>query len=144
MKTVVLLLLALVPVASSSVPNAPQDGNIRLDKAKQIATEWLDSSFRGDTAVTTALSDVPFAFDRKRTIETISEVEEFLESMVQSKGERELNVLDVSIITDENEILNKAFPANYIVVFIQLDKGGDGVKLCVKPGDTFKVVGLSD
>jgi hypothetical protein len=87
---------------------------------------------------------VPFAFDRQRTIESISEVEDLLESMVQSKGKRELNALDIRILTDENGILNKSFPANYIVVFIQVDEGGDGVALCVKPGDTFKVVGLSD
>ena len=97
---------------------------------------------RGDTAVTTALSDVPFAMDRKQTIESISELEKILESVVEKKGKRNIKPTAIKIAEDQNTIQKQAFPADFIVVLFMIDD--EGVALCVKPGDTFKVVGLSD
>jgi len=114
----------------------------RQAKAKQVAAAWFASLMRGDTAVTTALSDVPFAMDRKQTIESIVELEKMLESVVADKGKRVLKPTAIKAVTDEKEIHKNVFPADYVIVHLMIDD--ERVALCVKPGDTFKVVGLHD
>lgn len=114
----------------------------REAKAKQVASAWFQSLMRGDTAVTTALSDVPFAMDLKQTIESINGLEKMIESIVEKKGVRKIKPSAIKIAEDQSEIQKRAFPADFIVVHLVIDD--EVVALCVKPGDTFKVVGLSD
>ena len=76
----------------------------REEKAKQIARAWFNSLMRGNTAVTTALSDVPFALDRKKIIESLPEVEKLYEQIVAKKGKREIKAKDVRINSDQREI----------------------------------------
>lgn len=114
----------------------------RQAKARQVAAAWFDSLMRGDTAVTAALSDVPFAMDRKQTIESIVELEKILESVVEKKGKRNIKPTAIKVAADEKGIQKNAFPADYIIVHLVIDD--DNVAICVRPGDTFRVVGLSD
>lgn len=114
----------------------------RVIKAKQIASAWFDSLMRGDVAVTTALSDTPFAWDRKQTIESINKLEVMLESIVKDKGKRNITATVIELSTDLTTIQEKAIPADYIIVHVVI--GDERVTICVKPGDTFKVVGFSD
>jgi hypothetical protein len=115
----------------------------RHAKAEQVARAFFVSLTQGDTAVTTALSDVPFALDRKRTIESISELEKLFETVVEEKGRRDIKPTEIKVVADENEIQEDAFPADYIMVLLIIGDE-EGVTLCVRPGDTFRVVGLSD
>ena len=148
MKTIALLILVIVPLSATprateptSTPS-PQQSSVREEKAMQVASAWANSLFSGETAVTTALSDVPFAMDRKQTIESIVKLEELFESVVASKGKRDIRVSEVTVLQASSEILHNVFPASYIVVQLMVE--GEGLHLCVKPGDTFRVVGLSD
>lgn len=142
------LIFGIVAVFAVSVEPARDDGakaaakTTRQDKAKQIASAFFNSLMRGDTAVTTALSDVPFAWDRKQTIESIVKLEELFESIVNKKGKRDIKATAANVVTDQTEIQQKVFPADYIIVKVMI--GDEGIDLCVKPGDTFKVVGFSD
>ncbi len=119
-----------------------QSKTTREAKAMQVASAWIQSLMRGDTAVTTALSDVPFAMDRKQTIESISELEKILESVVEEKGERNIRPTAIQIAENKNVIQKQVFPADFIAVLLMIDD--ERVVLCLKPGDTFRVVGLSD
>ena len=114
----------------------------RPDKAKQVAATWFESLMCGDTAVTTALSDVPFALDRKRVIESLSELEKIYEQVVSGKGIRYMRVTDIKIHEDKAEILDDTFPFDRIIVHMKV--GNEHVAVCVKPGDAFRVVGFSD
>ncbi len=148
MRTIALLILAIASLSASSrapepaSPAPSQASSAREEKAKQVASAWANSLFSGETAVTTALSDVPFAMDRKQTIESIGELEKLFESVVESKGKRDIEVSEATVLQTSSDILNDVFPASYILV--QLKVEGDGVHACVKPGDTYRVVGLSD
>jgi hypothetical protein len=141
-KATVPSVLTMLTLVVATCPAQEQAKDTREAKAKQVASAWFQSLMRGDTAVTTALSDVPFAMDRKQTIESIGELEKMLESVVKEKGKREIKPSAIKIAEDQIEIQKQAFPANFIIVHIMIDD--EGVALCVKPGDTFKVVGLSD
>ena len=121
---------------------AEQSDAKRESKAKQVASAWFESLMRGDTAVTAALSDVPFAMDRKQTVESIGELEKMLEEIAAKKGKRDIKPAAIKIATDEKEIKNSAFPSDHIIVHLLI--GDETVALCVKPGDTFKVIGFSD
>lgn len=138
----VCLVVGVVAVFGFAAETAKDNGPKRQDKAKQIASAFFNSLMRGDTAVTTALSDVPFAFDRQKTIESIVKLEEMFESIAGKKVKRDIKATSVTVLTDQTEIQKQAFPADYILVKVMLDD--EGVLLCVKPGDTFKVVGFSD
>ena len=148
MKSLALLVLVMLPLSANSRAPEPtstsrsQESSAREGKAKQVASAWANSLFSGETAVTTALSDVPFAVDRKQTIESIVELEALFESVVESKGKREIKVAGVTVLEASSEILHDVFPASYIVV--QCEIAGEGIYLCVKPGDTYRVVGFSD
>ncbi len=148
MKSIAILLLAAVPIGASfrspePVPaTSSVEWNSREEMAKQVATAWASSLFRGEVAVTAALSDVPFAMDRKMTIDSMSELNKVFGEVLGSKGKRDLTITDVKVTKTSDAILNNVYPASYIVVELKVD--GEGVQLCVKPGDAFRVVGLSD
>lgn len=144
MKLVVLVcvMIGIVAMFAVAEESAKENEPKRQAKARQIASAWFDSLMRGDTAVTTALSDVPFAWDRKQTIESIVKLEELLESIVKNKGKRNIKPTAIKVVADQKEIQKNAFPADYIIVKIMIDD--EGVSLCVKSGDAFKVVGFSD
>lgn len=139
---VVCVMLGVAAMLCVAAEPAKQGDPKRESKAKQVASAWFESLMRGDTAVTTALSDVPFAMDRKQTIESISELEKMLEAVVAKKGKRDIKPTTSKIGSDEKEIKSDAFPSDHIIVHLMI--GDEGVTLCVKPGDTFKVIGLSD
>ena len=141
-KSMALSVIAVLVLAITVCTAGEKASATREAKAKQVASAWFQSLMRGDTAVTTALSGVPFAMDRKQTIESISELEKMLESVVEKKGKRDIKPTAIKIAEDQKEIQKQAFPADFIVVLLMIDD--EGVALCVKPGDTFKVVGLSD
>jgi hypothetical protein len=139
MSAVAVLALGLAVHAADVQPKARREA-----KAKQVASAWFQSLMQGDTAVTTALSDVPFAMDRKQTIESIAELEKMLESVLEKKGKRDIKPTAIKIAVDQNQIQKDAFPANFIVVHLVIDGDDEVIALCVKPGDTYKIVGLSD
>ena len=83
---VVCMMIGAAAMLCVAAEPAKQSDPKRESKAKQVASAWFESLMRGDTAVTTALSDVPFAMDRKQTVESISELEKMLDEVVAKKG----------------------------------------------------------
>ena len=108
------IVLGLVLATGTIGLEAEQDDveSPRSAKAQQIARAWFDSLMRGDTAVTTSLSDVPFAVDRKRVIESLRELERLYEEMVSKKGKRDMKVTEIKSVNDKNEISDNAFPSD--------------------------------
>ncbi len=62
--------------------------------------------------------------------------------VVTSKGKRNLEISEVKSALSGREILHDVFPATFIN--IQPKIGEERVSICVKPGDTYRVVGLRD
>jgi len=96
----------------------------------------------GDVGVATSLSDVPFAWDRKEIVESISELEEMYKGVVANKGRRNLKATEIKLVDDKSEISDDAFPIDRIMVAVMIED--ESITICVKPGDKFKVVGFSD
>lgn len=112
------------------------------DKAMQIAPVWFDSLMKGNTAVTMAVSDIPFSWDGKEAIESMSKLEEFFELVVNEKGKRDFGITDVKIATGLSENEMSEVPKDCIVVLVII--GNEDIALFVKPGVVFKVVGFRD
>lgn len=111
----------------------PEDAATRNDSAKQIAKAWFTSLMSGETAVTTALSAVPFSFDRKQEVKSLPDLKKLYDQIVAKKGKRDLKPTSIKI--------ESSSPKSVDVVLMIED---EGVVVSVKPGDAFHVVGFSD
>jgi len=136
------VVIGAAAVSAVAAEPATEHEQRREAKAKQVAAAWFDSLMRGDTAVTTSLSDVPFAWDGKQIIESIGELERLFESVVADKGKRNIRATGIKVVTEPNETEMKSFPVDCVVVDISIDD--EDVSTCISPGDTFKVVGFRD
>jgi nucleotide-binding universal stress UspA family protein len=143
MKAVLAVICACVVVLGAPVFGQDKDAvdTKRAEKAKQVAKAWFESLVRGETAVTTSLSAVPFALDRVKVIESIKELDALYESIVAKKGKREIKVTAVKVAADEKKA-DGAKPTDRIIVHVMI--GDEAIVVCVRPGDAYKVVGFSD
>ena len=112
---------------------SPEDEARRNEDAAQIAKAWFTSLMAGETAVTTALSGVPFSFDRKQEVKTLGELRELYDQIVAKKGKRDLKPTSVKIASSS--------PKNVAVVLMIDD---EAVVVSVKPGEAFRAVGFED
>ncbi len=135
--------LLLVGLAVSSFAQAADEERVkRAEKAKQIAVAYFDALIQGNTAVSTSLSAVPFAWDGKETIESLPELEKGYEAIVADKGKRQIKATKVEIAAGKREIADDVFPDDRIVVRVWIDD--EAIAICVRPGDAYKVVGFRD
>jgi len=143
MKAVLVVLCACVVMLGSPVFGQDKDAADakRAEKAMQVAKAWFESLMRGETAVTTSLSAVPFAWDRVKVIESLGELESMYEAVVAEKGKRAIKPTAVKVATDEKKA-DGAKPVDRIVVHVMI--GDEAIAVCVRPGDAYKVVGFSD
>lgn len=118
------------------------DGVPRAEKAKQIASAYFTSLMRGDTAVTTSLSAVPFAWDREDVIESLPALEKLYESVAANKGKRDIALTSIAVHQNVSRIVDDSFADDRIIVHVMV--GDEKIALCVRPGDAYKVVGFSD
>lgn len=119
-----------------------QSPDVRAAKASQIAKAWVESLLNGQTVVTTALSDIPFAWDRKETIESLGALEMRLQAVTAQKGARDVRVAKVEVTRDEKSIPTDAAPKDLIIAKAWI--GDEAIEVAIKPGDAYRVVGFSD
>jgi len=133
--TIPCTLLAAVVVFSAAVARAdPEETRAeRESNASQVAKAWFTSLMQGETAVTTSLSDVPFAFDRKQEVKTLTDLKRLYDQVVAKKGKRELKPTSVKIESSSPEKVE-------VVLMIE----DEGIVVVIKPGEAFRVVGFMD
>ncbi len=124
---------ALVLVVALVQAAPPEDAVIRNDSAEQIAGAWFTSLMSGETAVTTTLSAVPFAFDKKQEVKSLAALKKLYDEIAADKGSRDLKPTSIKV--------ESSFPNNVNVV-IMIDD--EKLIVSVKPGDAFHVVGFRD
>ncbi len=129
------------PDKPDQVPN-DRAQSVRATKATQIAKAWAESLLTGQVAVTTTLSEVPFAWDRKEIIESSVDLERRFSRVAKEKGPRDVRVTKVEVLRDEKSVPKDASPADMIIVKVWI--GDDGMEIAVQPGDAYRVVGFSD
>ncbi len=121
------LLVALAQAAP------PKDAAERDENATQVAKAWFTSLMQGETAVTTSLSAVPFAFDKKQEVESLSDLKKLYDQVVAKKGKRDLSPASVKIESSSPE---------KVVVILMIED--EGIAVSVRPGEAFRVVGFWD
>jgi hypothetical protein len=129
-----MVLLAIVGLCAAAVLAGPGATPVEREKdATQVARAWFHSLMRGETAVTTSLSAVPFDFDRKEEVKTLPDLKARYDGIVGDKGKRDLKETSARI--------ESSSPEKVVVVLMIED---EGVAVTVKPGEAFRVVGFSD
>jgi hypothetical protein len=113
--------------------DAGEDVSRRNEDARQVAEAWFTSLMTGRTAVTTSLSAVPFSFDRKQTVESLTDLRNLYDQIVAKQGKRDLKPTAVKIESSSSKNVE-------VVVMIE----DEGVVVSVKPGEAFRVVGFWD
>ena len=112
----------------------PEDPKTRREaNATQVASAWFTAVCKGETAVATALSDVPFDADGKEQIKTVADLQQLYDRIVQQKGKREPKV-DRVVINASNED----------EVRVRLETDGEAVVVTVQTREAFRVVGFRD
>ena len=99
-----------------------------------MAKAWFISLMQGDSAVTTSLSAVPFAFDRKQEVNALPELKALYDKIVAEKGVREARLTAVKIASSSPERVE-------VVIMLANE---EKIAISVKPGEAFQVVGFSD
>lgn len=123
--------IALLMMVAQAVPE--KETEVRNNSATQVARTWFTSLMRGETAVTTSLSAVPFSFDRKQEVKTLTDLKKLYDRVVKNKGKRDLKPTSVKIESSSAEKVE-------IVLMIE----DEGIVVTVKPGEAFRVVGFWD
>lgn len=101
--------------------------------AAQVAKAWFVSLIQGETAVTTSLSAVPFSFDKKQVVKTLTDLKKLYEQIVRKKGKRDIKPTSIKIqSTDDNKV--------EVVLMV----GDESVVVEVDPGEVYRVVGFWD
>jgi len=128
--TITALVLATMAFAA---PNQEEVG--RNEGPVQVAKAWLTSLMQGETEVVTSLSAVPFSFDGKHEVATLTELKKIYDGVVKEKGKRNTKVASAKIESSSPE---------KVVVSITIEGSDDTISVFVKPGDAFRVVGFRD
>ena len=123
---------------------AAVDGPQRAELATQVAAAWFDALLGGDVAVAGALSEVPFALDRKQVIETSAELDKIYRAILAKKGKRTIKPDAVRVAAEKKEIVDGCVPVDVLIVEITIAGDDERIRVAVRPGDTYKVVGFSD
>ena len=142
--SVIVLLLgaaAVTPGAEPAEKEEDQSGP-RAEKAKAAAEAWLNAVTGADLKKAMALSARPFAWDRKQIVEKSADLEKLYESVADNKGARTFKPDSVTVADDKLEIADRCFPVDRIIVLVKIED--EGIAVCVRPGDEYKVVGFSD
>jgi hypothetical protein len=131
-----MMIVALVLFSNSVIsadPGFPPDE--RDEIALQVAKAWFTSLMKGETAVTTALSDVPFSFDGKRNVESHGELKQIFDQVVARKGKRDLKPESAKI---------KSSSPDKIEVALKIESDDEGIVITIKPEPAYRVVGFRD
>ena len=110
-----------------------KDIDNRDDYAIKAAQSWFMSLMRGNTDLTTALSDVPFSFDLKENVVSLTELKILYDKIIEQKGKRDLKPTSIKIETSSSEKVE-------LILTIEDEK----VIVYVTPGIIYQVTGFTD
>lgn len=138
--------LAAAPMMMSAQPPArPTDLPTEEEAfATQVAAAWFRAVAGGEVAVSTTLSDVPFAWDRKEVVDTLAALRAKYTAVAADKGKRDIRPTSVRVVERKSEIAGNVHPQRYLVVLLGIGEDEEGIAVCVRPGDQYKVVGFTD
>lgn len=134
MKTTLAAGMAVIALALGLAPVWADEERLERDPdAVQVARAWFNSLVEGETAVTLALSSVPFDFDGHWSIESMTDLKNRYDEVIASKGRRDIDLTSIEI---ESSSEGKAV----VLIWVEDEK----VRVEVESGDVFRVVGFSD
>lgn len=121
----------------------------RAKKAEEAASKFVMAFTSGDAKTVSALTAVPFAFDRKKIIESKADLDGLFKQIQAKKAKpnKGMEVFSTEILADRSEVLEQCVPTDYVIVKLQVGdaKRKDAITLCVRPtAKGYLVVGFSD
>lgn len=135
--TLLCLITALVALIITSISSAAADDakNIRDDASTQVAKAWFISFANGDTAVTTALSEVPFNFGGIIEVKKIPVLKMMYDDVLRRKKKLNLKIAAAKVTESTPE---------KVTVSITVEGDDKTISIFVKPGETFRVIGFTE
>ena len=118
-------------------------------EAVQLASYWFESISKAESIEKIMdISNVPFALDDKKLLNTYKELWDIYEEVFSSKGPREIPKYKASIYKTYNEIYENLIPLQYYIIQIDIKEGSytdDVVMITVAvQNKELKVVGMTD
>lgn len=142
----ILVALCCLFVRPAPGQEPPGEGNKkapdRAELARAAATEWLEALTKADVPRALAASDVPFALDGKKILETVEELEAVYKKIAEDKGARDMKPTSVEVVEDVQEVVKNCAPQDVIIVRVKIE--GEEILICVRPGKDYKVTGFRD
>ena len=118
------------------------------EQATSVALTWFKTLNNAEIATVLSLSDVPFAFNGSKIIDKTAELEKAYRELSESKGKNDIEPYEAKVTTTNSKIDRDCVPQHYFIVNLGLPSTGvnmpaRALKVCIKPGDTYKVIGVS-
>lgn len=146
-------LIFLLIFASSTCIYAQKDSSPTLTEQQQknvieVVDCWASEMFKAENIdKLMELSDVPFAYDRKKIIYNKEELRKHYLDIFDNKGKRTIPQYETEITAYKSEIIDRCIPLNFVKVMLTVKEGNytDGAEICVSIRENeYKVVGFSD
>lgn len=119
----------------------------RSSKAIAVATEWAKALFQADLKGVLETSALPFAFDSKKLLVSSDELSSALKGVKTFTGETKpgsVRLGKASVLEDVLRMSPPCVPDDYLIVGIRLGVEAELLKVCVRPGTHYKVIGFKD
>lgn len=112
-------------------------------QAQRCVEEFWSALGAGDASAAMKQVSLPFAFDRKKLVTGLEEMQAFVAVMAQkmSAARLELHVVDIRI---SKRIEESCVPVHVAVVTAKVGEEDDSMQLCVRFGASTSICGLSD
>ena len=125
---------------------------VKAEKAKSIVASYARLFFNGENIDSLAsLCSLPFAWDRKKIIETWPDFKKEQQLIIDQKGKNSELVIDsVFVAAIRSEMLDKVVPVNiyYVIVTVKFNREGKersaNALFAVQISEQPKIVGFSD
>lgn len=117
-------------------------------KAENIAEKWFTELFKAnDIEKLMEISDVPFAFDRKKIITSTEDLKKAFQEVFDDGKLGKVPVHKIKYIDCKSETIEECIPINIVRFLVLLGENDNdkGILIALSLRDNnFKVVGLSD
>lgn len=146
------VLLGLVQAQEAGKPPAPPPGATkRAEEAIEVATGFVRALFAADMQRVLKVTGLPFSCDGKGPLLTSAELERRIRGTKPFTGEDgvELGAVVVGkarVVEDVQAVKPPCVPLDYLIVEVSTRDGERAgvIKVCVRPGSPYQVIGFKD
>ncbi|PIE51045.1 MAG: hypothetical protein CSA38_00075 [Flavobacteriales bacterium] len=147
-KFITFLFFTLSPLYCFSQNDTLSLTKTQIEKSTKVLHYWIEEMFKGeDVEGLMSVSDVPFAFDRKKVIKSRAELKALYHKIFKDRGKRKVPYYTTEIFEYKDEIIERCIPISIIkakVMIIENNRREGALASIVFKNNEYKVVGFSD